>query len=83
MEKHLLDAVRRFCRSIELCNGYLRGFYGLKMVSLDGNNNPFKYNMTLTTYRPLIDFWKPPTKIASVNRVRKKLQGVVTLLVFH
>ena len=29
----LAEAVRRFCRSIELCEGYLRGYYGLKMVS--------------------------------------------------
>lgn len=33
MENLLLDAVRRYCRSIELCKGYLRGFYGLKVVS--------------------------------------------------
>ncbi|KAM0802582.1 hypothetical protein BDR22DRAFT_803141 [Usnea florida] len=28
----LTEAMRRFCRSIELCNGYLRGYFGLKMV---------------------------------------------------
>ena len=28
----LADALRRFCRSIELCDAYLRGYYGLKMV---------------------------------------------------
>ncbi|KAK2750227.1 hypothetical protein FQN55_002372 [Onygenales sp. PD_40] len=27
----LADAVRRFCRSIELCDDYLRGYYGLKL----------------------------------------------------
>ena len=31
-EKLLSDSVRRFCRSIELCDGYLRGYYGLKIV---------------------------------------------------
>lgn len=31
--KILADSVRRFCRSIELCDGYLRGYYGLKIVS--------------------------------------------------
>lgn len=30
----LLDAMRRFCRSVELCDGYLRGCYGLKMVGV-------------------------------------------------
>jgi ER membrane protein complex subunit 2 len=29
---YLIDSFRRFCRSIELCNGYLRGYYGLKLV---------------------------------------------------
>lgn len=28
----LTDAVRRFSRSIELCDDYLRGYYGLKVV---------------------------------------------------
>ncbi|KAG5288383.1 tetratricopeptide repeat domain-containing protein [Histoplasma capsulatum G186AR] len=27
----LADSVRRFCRSIELCDDYLRGYYGLKL----------------------------------------------------
>lgn len=39
MEKFLLDAVRRYCRSIELCSGYLRGFYGLKVVSQEGTSD--------------------------------------------
>lgn len=31
--KHYAEAVKRFCRSIELCDDYLRGYYGLKLVS--------------------------------------------------
>ena len=31
--KGLSDALRRFCRSIELCDNYLRGFYGLKLTA--------------------------------------------------
>ena len=30
--KLLSEAMRRFCRSIELCDDYLRGYYGLKLV---------------------------------------------------
>lgn len=30
--KYLADAVKRFSRSIELCDDYLRGYYGLKKV---------------------------------------------------
>ncbi|KAL9585914.1 MAG: hypothetical protein Q9212_001231 [Teloschistes hypoglaucus] len=29
----LAESVRRFCRSIELCDGFLRGYYGLKLAS--------------------------------------------------
>ena len=28
----IVEAMRRFCRSLELCNGYIRGCYGLKLV---------------------------------------------------
>lgn len=30
----LSESMRRFCRSIELCDDYLRGYYGLKLVRL-------------------------------------------------
>jgi len=32
-DKHLAESLRRFCRSIELCDDYLRGYYGLKLTS--------------------------------------------------
>ncbi|KAA8575364.1 hypothetical protein EYC84_004536 [Monilinia fructicola] len=32
-EKYLAESLRRFCRSIELCDDYLRGYYGLKLAS--------------------------------------------------
>ena len=31
--KYMAEALKRFARSIELCDDYLRGYYGLKMVS--------------------------------------------------
>ena len=33
-DKYLAESVRRFCRSIELCDDYLRGYYGLKLVRI-------------------------------------------------
>lgn len=30
--KALIESMRWFCRSVELCNDYLRGYYGLKVV---------------------------------------------------
>lgn len=32
--KALSESMRRFCRSVELCDAYLRGYYGMKLVSL-------------------------------------------------
>ncbi|KAI1048355.1 hypothetical protein LB506_002181 [Fusarium annulatum] len=32
-QKYLASSVKRFCRSIELCEDYLRGYYGLKKVT--------------------------------------------------
>jgi ER membrane protein complex subunit 2 len=32
--KNLAESLKRFCRSIELCDDYLRGYYGLKLVSI-------------------------------------------------
>lgn len=31
-QKYMAEAVKRFSRSIELCDDYLRGYYGLKLV---------------------------------------------------
>ena len=32
-QKYLAESLKRFCRSVELCDDYLRGYYGLKKVS--------------------------------------------------
>ncbi|KAL2215271.1 hypothetical protein M432DRAFT_145285 [Thermoascus aurantiacus ATCC 26904] len=32
-QRLLASSVRQFCRSVELCDDYLRGFYGLKLAS--------------------------------------------------
>ena len=33
-KKNIAEALKRFSRSIELCDDYLRGYYGLKLVSI-------------------------------------------------
>lgn len=35
--KGLVESMRWFLRSIELCNDYLRGYYGVKLVSRKGD----------------------------------------------
>jgi len=32
-QRYLAEALKRYSRSIELCDDYLRGYYGLKLVS--------------------------------------------------
>jgi len=32
-DRYLAESLRRFCRSIELCDDYLRGYYGLKLTT--------------------------------------------------
>jgi tetratricopeptide (TPR) repeat protein len=36
--KTLAESMRRFCRSIELCDDYLRGYYGLRLVIISWGN---------------------------------------------
>ncbi|KAI1169739.1 tetratricopeptide [Nemania sp. FL0916] len=38
--RRLTEAVKRFCRSIELCDNYLRGYYGLKLTTQQLLNEP-------------------------------------------
>ncbi|KAH6606330.1 hypothetical protein Trco_005483 [Trichoderma cornu-damae] len=44
-QNYLADSLKRFCRSVELSDDYLRGYYGLKRVTdklLDGNSKAKK-----------------------------------------
>jgi ER membrane protein complex subunit 2 len=37
--KQLNEALKRFCRSVELCDDYLRGYYGLKLVGIPNKSS--------------------------------------------
>ncbi len=50
--KALSESMRRFCRSIELCDDYLRGYYGLKLVR---NLHLCLTQIKLTYHRPQIN----------------------------
>ncbi|KAF9881307.1 kinetoplast-associated protein kap [Colletotrichum karsti] len=41
-QQQLAESVKRFARSIELCDDYLRGYYGLKLVTNKLLNEPSK-----------------------------------------
>ncbi|CAC9890567.1 unnamed protein product [Aureobasidium pullulans] len=81
--KLLADAQRSFCRSIELCDDYLRGYYGLKLTSQrllealsQTSNKPQKAQSSDATVGDL-----PPPSVASVEKLRelstKKLSEIV------
>ncbi|KAI1498569.1 tetratricopeptide [Biscogniauxia marginata] len=40
--RQLAEALKRFCRSIELCDNYLRGYYGLKLIAKQLLSEPHK-----------------------------------------
>lgn len=42
--KYLAESLKRFCRSVELCDDYLRGYYGLKMVTSKLLNESSKFS---------------------------------------
>jgi ER membrane protein complex subunit 2 len=59
--KQVAEALKRFCRSIELCDDYLRGYYGLKLV---GDHNMAKLRSELTT--ALKDYQTPLVRATKV-----------------
>ncbi|KAI7055106.1 hypothetical protein KC352_g44662 [Hortaea werneckii] len=75
--KGLSESMRRFCRSIELCDDYLRGYYGLKLttgsllVTLEGAAKPQK-----SSSDPVTGDLAPP----SIESVRKLNQAATAKL---
>ncbi|CAK7566068.1 MAG: Inositol phosphatase SIW14 [Sporothrix epigloea] len=60
-QRYAAEALKRFCRSIELCDDYLRGFYGLKLATtfiLKNASKWSKQNKTSSTE----DFILPDTE---------------------
>ncbi|KAI6907856.1 hypothetical protein D0869_05530 [Hortaea werneckii] len=75
--KGLSESMRRFCRSIELCDDYLRGYYGLKLttgsllLTLEGAAKPQK-----SSSDPVTGDLAPP----SIESVRKLNQAATAKL---
>ncbi|KAI9889819.1 MAG: hypothetical protein M1814_004921 [Vezdaea aestivalis] len=72
--KTLLTSVKRFCRSVELCEDYPRGYYGLKMATSRLVNGPYK--------QPRVDEdEEEPASLETLQRLNKlatdKLRNVV------
>ncbi|KAK4980937.1 Inositol phosphatase SIW14 [Elasticomyces elasticus] len=70
--KGLSESMRRFCRSIELCNDYLRGYYGLKLTTthlLDTLSKVPSKPATATS-DPVFGELAPPS-LASIQRLNE------------
>lgn len=57
--RNLSESLRRFCRSIELCDNYLRGYYGLKLVRIK-DEMPSPSQSQLTSPLPKKDGQEAP-----------------------
>lgn len=75
--KYLAESLKRFCRSIELCDDYLRGYYGLKLVTSKVLNEPAKFNKQTDAD----DFAFPSTAI--VERLAEKATQKLSEIVRH
>lgn len=62
-DKYLAESMRRFCRSIELCDDYLRGYYGLKLVRIFRSRG--LWHSLLTLYRRPANYSPPSHKLVS------------------
>ncbi|CAK7265367.1 Inositol phosphatase SIW14 [Sporothrix epigloea] len=60
-QRYAAEALKRFCRSIELCDDYLRGFYGLKLVTTFILKNASKWSKQIKT-SSTEDFTLPDTE---------------------
>jgi hypothetical protein len=58
-QKYMAEAIKRFARSVELCDDYLRGYYGLKLVRRPAPS--VEWNVLLTGALGLQDApqWRP------------------------
>lgn len=66
-QKYAAESLKRFCRSIELCDDYLRGFYGLKLVTSFVLKNSGKWSKQKADASSSEDFSLPDT--ATVERL--------------
>lgn len=65
----LSESMRRFCRSVELCDDYLRGYYGLKMVCRE--DVPSMADAARSTVQVLIYLRRPRTVYWNYSQQRR------------
>lgn len=73
--KYLAESLKRFCRSIELCDDYLRGYYGLKLVTSKVLNEPSKYSKQKDADE--FSFPSTPTVERLAEKATQKLSEIV------
>ncbi|CAK7211186.1 Inositol phosphatase SIW14 [Sporothrix bragantina] len=68
-QKYAAESLKRFCRSIELCDDYLRGYYGLKLATSFVLKNAGKWPKQNSNNSSSEDFSLPDT--ATVQRLEQ------------
>ncbi|KAM0286024.1 hypothetical protein ACHAQH_001214 [Verticillium albo-atrum] len=63
--KRLTESLKRFSRSIELCDDYLRGYYGLKLVT-----DKLLKDESKSSKQPDADDWSPPDE-TTIQKLRE------------
>lgn len=71
----MAESLKRFCRSVELCDDYLRGYYGLKLVTLKLLNEPSKFSKQANSH----DFVFPSAAVIErlAEKATQKLSEIV------
>lgn len=62
--KYLAESLKRFCRSVELCDDYLRGYYGLKIVSRHPETEALEKAVVLNAFQVTSKALKEPSLIS-------------------
>ncbi|PLB36713.1 uncharacterized protein BDW47DRAFT_108350 [Aspergillus candidus] len=77
--QYLVRSIRCFCRSIELCDDYLRGFYGLVMATsplLDGKQGDTKFKISAAQ-------WEKTIPAATISKLhifaKRRLEHIIEL----
>ncbi|KAI9812655.1 MAG: hypothetical protein M1832_000375 [Thelocarpon impressellum] len=80
LERGLADSMRWFCRSIELCDDFLRGYYGLKLITGRLLSIPSQASKTSSVVRAGSDGLPPPLR-ADLQKLNLRATAKLTEIV--
>ncbi|KAE8371219.1 hypothetical protein BDV26DRAFT_303045 [Aspergillus bertholletiae] len=76
--RYLRRSIQYFCRSVELCDDYLRGFYGLILATSLQLRREYTADFTQTPSSTSTEDFLPREKVEKLNHLaKKKLEDIV------